>query len=92
MTAAIALPDALEKLGLCPASQWDMLRVLNHHHPVHLTRREMMLAAGFYEHVQGRTGAYACFEWAVLRLQRRAAPARLAARPDSNELYRLIKT
>jgi hypothetical protein len=89
MTAVPALPA--EKLGALPPRQWDMLRVLNHHHPVPLTRREMMLATGFYEHIQGRVGAYACFEWAVLRLQDALRPHGWRL-DDTAELYRLIKT
>lgn len=74
-----------------PAPQRDMLIVLMHQHPGTLYRKEMMLAGMFFEDVQGRVGAYACFEYAVLQLQRALQPYGWRL-DDTSELYRLIKT
>lgn len=83
--------SVLRALGaVLSQSQRDMLGALNHHYPVYLTRREMMRVGRFFEHVQGKLGAYACFEWAVLRLQDALRPHGWAV-DDRCELYVLIK-
>jgi hypothetical protein len=81
MSAVVALSD--QTFGALAAvlspSEWDMLAVLNHHHLVRLTRRELMLARRL---LRGRAGPDRRLR--LLRVRGapgagRAAPARMAA-------------